>query len=57
MVLTLIATAAAFDGAWVVAALLGIMALWPLARMILECGVALSAVRRVFKQLWSTEAF
>jgi GT2 family glycosyltransferase len=57
MVLALIATAAAFDGAWVVTALLGIMALWPLARMILECGVALSAVRRVFKQLWSTEAF
>jgi len=57
MTLASLATAAASDGAWPVAALLGIMALWPLARTILECGVAVSASDRCFKQLWPNGAF
>jgi len=57
MTLASLATAAACDGAWPVAALLGIMALWPLARTILECGVAVSASDRCFKQLWPDGAF
>ena len=57
LALALLATAAAFDGAWVVSVLLGSMALWPMARTALECGMAMSVVRHSLKQLWLTETF
>jgi GT2 family glycosyltransferase len=48
---------AAWDGVPVVGALLGIMGLWPLARTILDCGVAMTVVDRGLKHLWPTQAF
>jgi len=56
MVLAFLAMAATWDGAWAVGMLLGAMALWPLGRTILECGVAMSVIVRGLKRLWPKEA-
>ena len=56
MVLAFLAMAATWDGAWAVGMLLGAMALWPLGRTILECGVAMSVIVRGLKRLWPTGA-
>jgi len=56
MVLAFLAMAATWDGAWAVGMLLGAMALWPLGRTILECGVAMSVVVRGLKRLWPAGA-
>jgi len=52
-----IAAAAAADGAWAVGVLLGTVALWPLARAILESGVAMAIVDRGLKRLWPAGSF
>jgi cellulose synthase/poly-beta-1,6-N-acetylglucosamine synthase-like glycosyltransferase len=52
MLLAFLAMAATWDGAWTVGMLLGAMALWPLGRTVLECGVARSVIVRGLKQLW-----
>jgi len=56
MVLAFLAMAATWDGAWAVGMLLGAMALWPLGRTILECGVAMSVIVRGLKHLWPAGA-
>ena len=57
LVLACLAMAAIWDGAGAVGLLLGALALWPLGRTILECGVALSVGGRGLKHLWPTGAF
>jgi len=57
LVLAFLAMAATWDGAWAVGILLGAMALWPLGRTILECGVAMSVIVRGLKRLWPAGAF
>ena len=50
--LVCVATTAISDGAWIAGMLMGAMALWPLRRTILECGVAHSVVVSALKRLW-----
>ncbi len=50
--LSVLGAVAAWGGVPVVGVLLGIMGLWPLARTILECGVAMSAFVRSLRRLW-----
>jgi len=52
MVLGGLAMGAISDGAWIAGMLLGAMALWPLRRTILECGVANTVVVRGLERLW-----
>jgi len=52
IILVCLAMGAISDGAWITGMLLGAMALWPLRRTILECGVANSVVVRGLERLW-----
>jgi hypothetical protein len=55
--LAFLAMAATWDGAWAVGVLLGTMALWPLDRTFLECGVARTVIERGLQRLWPRETF
>jgi cellulose synthase/poly-beta-1,6-N-acetylglucosamine synthase-like glycosyltransferase len=54
-VLTVAAILATSDGVWIAGMLLSLMAFWPLARMVWDCGVAVAVLERSLKQLWPTE--
>ena len=57
LALAVLAMAATWDGVWAVGVLLGAMALWPLDRTFLECGVARTVIVHGLKGLWPKEAF
>ena len=55
--LVVLGAVAAWGNVSVVGVFLSIMGLWPLAKTILECGVAMTIVDRGLKHIWPTQAF